>query len=487
MLFNSYIFILLFLPIAVIGYFLLNRVRQYTLAKVFLIGMSLWFYGYFDPWYLFIIVGSVLVNFFLRRIFFDCENPARKKLGLALGLLLNLGALFIFKYYDFFIQNVNAVFRTNLPLLRLLLPLGISFFTFQQLSYVIDAYRGGVPRYGLVDYALFVVFFPQLIAGPIVRHSDTIPQFNDLRKKRIDYENFSKGVTAFTLGLAKKVLLADVFGNAVNAIYGQLYGAGTFDALLLIFAYTMQIYFDFSGYCDMATGLGLMLNINIPVNFNSPYKSLNVSEFWRRWHITLSAFFTEYVYIPLGGNRKGKVRTMINVMIVFLVSGLWHGADWTFVLWGAMHGVGVVVSRLVGRPKRKLWQIVSWAVTFVFINATWVFFRANSLSQATQVFAALGNWRGVMDSISGFAVKPFNTTAFQLVTKLVSPDFPYMGYIAAALFCIAGFYFSVLSRNTNERVAAFRPTTGRMLLTALLFVWSVLSLSGVSTFLYFNF
>ncbi|MDO4571933.1 MAG: MBOAT family O-acyltransferase [Clostridia bacterium] len=487
MLFNSYIFILVFLPLAVAGYFLLNRLGRYTLAKIFLILMSLWFYGYFNPAYLAVIVSSVLANYGIRRLLLNRETLQAKKWGLAAGLLFNIGLLFLFKYYDFFIANVNALFHGALPFLHIALPLGISFFTFQQLSYIIDAYRGGVEDYAFVDYALFVVFFPQLIAGPIVRHAEMIPQFLDPAKKRFDYENFARGLQVFTLGLAKKVLLADTFGRAVDAVYAGLAGARSFDALLAIFAYTMQIYFDFSGYCDMAAGLGLMLNIRIPQNFHSPYRALNAAEFWRRWHMTLGSFFTDYLYIPLGGSRRGRGRALVNVMIVFLVSGLWHGADYTFVLWGALHGLAVVASRLTGRPKSPPLRLLSWLLTFLFINLSWVFFRAGSIDEAMQMFRALGNWNGLTGSATYSFFEPMYTTLMQAAVRICGLPSRYAGYVAALLWALAGFYFAVPARNTGERLARFRPAPWRAALYVPLFVWCLLSLSGVSRFLYFNF
>ena len=330
MLFNSYIFVLAFLPIVLIGYFGLNHFHKYTAAKVFLILASLFFYGYFNWWYLMIIVSSVGLNYLFSQLMLSekTKNGVRKMI-FAIALTLNIGSLFFFKYYDFFVSNVNVLFKTDWPLLHILLPLGISFFTFQQLSYVIDSYKRdkNIKQYIFLDYALFVTYFPQLIAGPIVTHDEMVPQFADIRKKKFDSDNFAAGLYGFALGLGKKVIIADSFGLFVDAAFADVLKLGTVNALLVMLAYTFQIYFDFSGYCDMATGIGKMMNIDITMNFNSPYKAININDFWKRWHITLTRFFTRYVYIPLGGNRKGTVRTYVNIMIVFLVSGIWHGAN----------------------------------------------------------------------------------------------------------------------------------------------------------------
>lgn len=272
MLFNSYLFIFLFLPLALVGYFLLNRCKLYRVSNVFLTGMSLWFYGYFNPAYLWIICGSILVNFALSKLM---ERPALVRLRkpiLAVGILLNVAVIFYYKYFDFFLENVNAVFGQSFALRHIVLPLGISFFTFQQLSYLVDSYRGQTKGYTFDEYALFVSFFPQLVAGPIVLHSEVIPQFRDTAKRQFLPEHFSQGLYIFTLGLFKKVIVADTFGQAVSFGFGSISSLSSLEALLVSLSYTFQLYFDFSGYCDMALGIGQMFNIDLPQNFNSPYQ-----------------------------------------------------------------------------------------------------------------------------------------------------------------------------------------------------------------------
>lgn len=323
MLFNSYIFILLFLPVTLIGYYIFNKFKKYKLAKTFLLVMSIWFYAYFNITYLPIIITSIIFNFMIYKGM--QKDKLNKKILLIIGIIFNIGMLIYFKYFDFFIENINVLFKTDFALKHILLPLGISFFTFQQVSFVIDSYKQEVPSYKILDYALFVTFFPQLIAGPIVSHDEIVPQFEDLQNKKLNFDNFAKGIYAFTLGLAKKVLIADMFGKIVNYGFINAGGLNTTNAILVMLAYTFQIYFDFSGYCDMATGIGLMFNIKLPMNFNSPYKSLNIIEFWKKWHITLTRFFTKYVYIPLGGSKKGTARTYANIFIIFFLSGIWHG------------------------------------------------------------------------------------------------------------------------------------------------------------------
>ena len=305
MLFNSYVFILLFLPLCLTGYFGLNHFRRYFLALGFLLGMSLWFYGYFNPSYLLIIIVSIVLNYGITRLMGKTEGKTARRVELTAALLVNFGILFYFKYFDFFISNVNSLFASQIPLRHIVLPLGISFFTFQQVSYVIDAYRGQTGNYGFLQYAAYVAYFPQLIAGPIVTHDELIPQFLDENRKRFQWENFSPGLFLFTLGLAKKVLIADTFGKVADWGFGDIPGLGTVSAALVMLAYTFQIYFDFSGYCDMAMGLGKMMNFELPANFDKPYRALSISEFWKRWHKTLTRFFTRYLYIPPWRQSKG--------------------------------------------------------------------------------------------------------------------------------------------------------------------------------------
>ena len=330
------------------------------------------------------------------------------KVPLVIGIVLNLGVLFYFKYYNFFVSAINDAFNTSILIKKILLPLGISFFTFQQIGFLVDTYRGEVKEVSFVDYALFVSFFPQLIAGPIVSQSEMIPQFRDLKKHSWDGEGFYRGLTLFVFGLAKKVLVADTLGSAVDIGYSSLPVMGGLDSFLIMIWYSLQLYFDFSGYCDMARGLARMLGFNIPVNFDSPYKSDNIIEFWKHWHITLTRFFTKYVYIPLGGNRKGNVRMLINILIIYFLSGLWHGAGYNFILWGMLHGILYVITRaigLYGNDKciiNKIPRVIKRLFTFIYVSFAWVYFRAESISQGNELIRNIltGNWRNVNYSIS---------------------------------------------------------------------------------------
>ena len=491
MLFNSYVFVFAFFSIVMLGYFGLNHFQKYTAAKVYLMIASLYFYGYFNWWYLLIIATSVLLNFSFSHVMLrEKTTKAVRKAVFMVALTLNIGSLFYFKYYDFFIGNINVLFRTDFPLLHLLLPLGISFFTFQQLSYVIDSYKrdAQIAEYNFLDYALFVTYFPQLIAGPIVTHDEMVPQFADKSKKHFDADNFAAGLYAFAFGLGKKVIVADAFGLLVGQAFSDISHLGTVNAVLAMLAYTFQIYFDFSGYCDMATGIGKMMNIDITMNFNSPYKAFTIVDFWKRWHITLTRFFTRYIYIPLGGNRKGNVRTYVNILIVFLISGIWHGANWTFIIWGIVHGIANVLTRMLdqttgifSKRKNRIVTVVSWFFTFVFVNLAWVIFRADSLADAWTFFTQFFHYNGFSQTTE--LLQTVYSSGFQLLGHMI-PNFSVMMPIALFLFA---FIASVCLKNTNQRLAVFKSTVPKVMLTSCLLVWSIMSFAGVSTFLYWNF
>ncbi len=487
MLFNSYIFVLFFLPLCLFGYFGLNHAKKYTLAQVFLLGMSLWFYAYFNTSYLYIILTSIVVNYCFTMLFARTPSQAIRKLELVGAILLNLGILFYFKYFDFFLFNVNRIFHTDFTLHNILLPLGISFFTFQQVSYVVDAYRGEVSQYNFLQYASFVAYFPQLIAGPIVTHDELIPQFMDLERKRFSWDNFARGLYMFALGLGKKVLIADVFGTAANWGFANVVDLDATNALLTSLAYTIQIYFDFSGYCDMAIGIGQMMNLNLPVNFDSPYKALTITDFWKRWHKTLTRFFTKYIYIPLGGSRKGEVRTYCLVMLVYLVSGIWHGANYTYILWGFLQGVLCALARWKKDTLARLHPGFSWLITFVLICGSMTLFRANSIADAITILRRIlaMDIGPINENIS----KAFLLPEIQLMIRHI-PGMNWFDFHPNTLLLI--FYVGAMalilgSRNAYEHMLAFRPTVKNFFVTTILLVWCVLSFSSVSTFLYFNF
>lgn len=466
---------------------MLNKLGKFTTAQVYLIGMSLWFYGYFNISYLPIICVSVFLNYFLSKGIVKYRGNIKKML-LAAGVVLNIASIFYFKYYDFFISNINSLFGQNFALKNILLPLGISFFTFQQVSFLVDSYKGATKEYGFVEYALFVVFFPQLIAGPIVLHREMIPQFRDANRKKINEDNIAWGIFVFALGLFKKVILADTFGCAVSWGFEDVFDLTSLETLIVSVSYTFQLYFDFSGYCDMALGIAKMFNIDLPWNFNSPYKSGSILEFWDRWHMTLTRFLREYVYFPLGGSRKGKVRTYVNVFLVFLISGLWHGANWTFVLWGALHGAAQCINRMIRPVWDKLWIGIRWFFTFAFVNCTWIIFRAESIQKGLRLVSKLFLYDADSAKIRAELFEAFRIPEFKFMELHVGFWRTFVennNYIYAVVFIIIGFLIILFGKNTKEM--SFKQNGATAVFTVVLLVWSILSLAGLSTFLYFNF
>ncbi|WP_107776198.1 MBOAT family O-acyltransferase [Campylobacter concisus] len=385
MLFNSYAFIFVFLPLVFFVYFFLNKKRLSNLAKAFLVSASLFFYAYWSVYYLPILLGGIVFNFLVSKFLAKHQSKAI----LIFGIVCNLALLGYFKYADFLISNLNAIANTNLSLLHIALPLALSFVTFQQIAYLVDSYNKQTKENSFLNYCLFITFFPQLIAGPIVHHKEMMPQFANKFNLIKNYKFIALGLFVFSMGLFKKSVVADTFSIFANAGF-DVEGNLTFlQAWATSLSYTFQLYFDFSGYCDMAIGLALLFNIRLPINFNSPYKALNIQDFWHRWHITLSRFLRDYIYIPLGGNRGGQSRTYLNLFLVFLIGGLWHGAAWTFVVWGALHGVAIVIHRCWQKLNFKLNKIIAWIITFNFVNFTWIFFRAKSFEDAMKVIRGM--------------------------------------------------------------------------------------------------
>lgn len=490
MLFNSYIFIFLFFPLTLLGYFGLNHARKYHASLAFLVGMSLWFYGYNNIYYLLILIVSIILNYGIVCGMAHFSQGKVRRLFLCAGLFWNIGVLFLFKYYDFFIENVNTALHSQLPFLRLALPLGISFYTFQQLSYVIDFYKHECEQYSFIEYAAYVSYFPQLIAGPIVYHDELIPQFRDCSRKQISFDNLCKGIYAFSLGLAKKVLLADNFSKIVITGYENVSELNIPSVVLTMVCYSLQIYFDFSGYCDMAYGMAYMMNIKLPQNFNSPYKAGSVSEFWDRWHMTLTRFFTKYIYIPLGGSRISVARTYSNIFSVFLISGLWHGANWTFILWGALHGAAKVIERffnIVGSSTSKWIRIIKVCCTFIIITLAWSLFRAESVSSALFLWKQLfvGGFGPIYQPIID---KFYDLTEIEFLYRIGFGDFMNAyPYVFPCLFAGISLISCMTSKNTQEKVSIMKLTKKSLFTVVILMLWSIISLSEISEFLYFNF
>jgi D-alanyl-lipoteichoic acid acyltransferase DltB (MBOAT superfamily) len=386
MLFNSPVFLFYFLPsVLVLALWLRLHARSITPFLGCVTLASLVFYAYTDPRWLLLICGSIFTNYMLGRHLSRHGN----RMWLATGVAGNLVCLGYFKYVDFFSVSLNAVFGSAIPELNVILPIGISFYTFQQIAYLVDVYRDPGNEHRFLDYAFFVSFFPQLIAGPIVHHRHLIPQLKLVSTRPI-VPDLAQGMTLFFLGLAKKVLIADSFSAYVGVGFGQPENLTTLDAWYAAGAYSLQIYFDFSGYSDMAIGLALMFGLRLPVNFDSPYKARSIVDFWRRWHMTLSAFLKDYLYIALGGNRKGSARRYTNLLVTMLLGGLWHGAGWGFVIWGGLHGMYLCVNHGLARLNLPGWlRHLGWPIVLLAVVVAWVPFRSPDLTTTWMMWSAM--------------------------------------------------------------------------------------------------
>lgn len=420
----------------------------------------------------------------LSRNSYNTKIPFSKKNILISGVLINLILLGYFKYSDFFIDNLNTVFTLDIEPLNLLLPLAISFFTFQQIAYLIDSYRLETKEYDFLTYAVFVTFFPQLIAGPIVHHKEMMPQFANKHAKNINYKNIALGLFIFSIGLFKKVVIADTFSIWAKAGFDLSINLNLLEAWATSLSYTFQLYFDFSGYTDMAIGLSLLFNIKLPMNFNSPYKANNIQDFWRRWHMTLSRFLRDYIYIPLGGSRKGNFRAYCNIMITFILGGIWHGAGWTFIFWGALHGGALVIYHLWSQLGIKLWRYLAWFITFNFINISWVFFRAKDWGDAIKVLSA-------MFSLNAIVVPKYLANQLWFLKQYdieISTKWRDFWGDEWILVCMIVSFILILGfKNSSEKLESFKPTALTAMAIGVLFFVASISINVESEFLYFNF
>jgi len=407
MLFNSFGFIFVFLPITLAVYFLLGRWQRHQVAIAWLVAASLFFYGWWNPAYLGLLIGSILFNYAFGAVL--ARRPGRDgRWLLVFGVGANLALLGYFKYSNFFLENINLLTGADFGIGQVILPLGISFITFQKIAYLVDAWQGKTREYNFLHFCLFVTFFPQLIAGPIVHHRDVMPQFARRSLHVFHHENLSVGVSIFVLGLFKKVVIADSlaqFAAPVFAATGDGMTLTFFEAWVGALAYTFQLYFDFSGYSDMAIGLARMFGVKLPLNFHSPYKATSIIDFWRRWHMTLSRFLRDYLYIPLGGSRKGPSRRYLNLFLTMLLGGLWHGAGWTFVIWGGLHGFYLFINHawrgllkslgLDGLSGHRAYLVLSWLLTFLAVVVGWVYFRATNAGAAVAMLQSMAGLNGV--------------------------------------------------------------------------------------------
>ena len=531
MLFNSYSFIFLFLPVTFFGFFILGA-RKHLYGAAWLTLTSLFFYGWWNPIYVTLLLASIAFNYCIGVLLAKPDQAAwapGKKTLLVIGITANLLLLGYYKYANFFLGTVDHLAGTQWGLGEIILPLGISFFTFTQLAFLVDTYQGKVKEYSLVHYALFVTYFPHLIAGPVLHHKEMMPQFADPQTYRRNYDAIAMGLTFFAIGLFKKAVLADGVSPYANQGFSATASGqqlSLFEAWGGALAYTFQLYFDFSGYSDMAIGLSLLFGIRLPLNFASPYKATNIIDFWRRWHMTLSRFLRDYLYLPLGGNRKGTARRYVNLTITMLLGGLWHGAGWTFVIWGGLHGCYLIVNHawralrrrvgLADRLNSRLGTVVAGALTFVSVVVGWVFFRSPTLEGALTMLSGMIGLHGVslpaafashmgalrplaegfgiefsLDGALPFVLNYLWIIALSGVAFLLPNTQQFLARHDPALIAASasraatdwsGGYFPNSSRFLN-----WRPTKAWAIAIGVMFAGGIFTLLSVTEFLYFQF
>ncbi len=489
MTFNSYIFILAFLPVVLFVYYILRCLKWHLVAKLGLVIASVIFIGVCDERFWIFLAGTLVINIavgFALKALVQAKKKVFAGIVLAVGVLLNVLALGYFKYAEFIIENLNIQVSSDFFTENVFVPLGISFITFQQIAFLVDIYRKKITRINVIDYLFYVTYFPKFIQGPITKYEVLVGDINNEENYRPNADNMAYGLWMFITGLGKKILLADVFAKAVTWGWANLDALTAVEALLITICFTLQIYFDFSGYSGMAIGVSKMLNIRLADNFDSPYQATSIIDFWKKWHISLTDFLREYVYFPLGGSKKGKIRTYLNIMLIFLISGLWHGAAWTYILWGALHGVANCLNRIFKKQWDKLNAVLSWALTFGFVNATWVFFRASTIEEAWKLLCKIARMQST--HISNGLIKCFRIpeitffmNRFEGFAKFVTD---HRGF-ELSVFLMIGF---VLVLSVKDKcVEKFKPTFMKCVLSMTIFFWSIISLSSVVEFIYENF
>jgi len=502
MLFNSYVFLFAFLPLTLAGFAVIARGGDHRLVLLWLAGCSLVFYGWWYPGYLALILASIAVNYAVGLRLGDSAER-RRRWVLAAGIAFNVGLLGYFKYTNFIAENVGALLGTRAERFDIVLPLAISFFTFQQISYLVDSYRSGAPQRSALRYLVYVAFFPQLIAGPIVRHGVLGPQLAEPGRLAVRRRGLAIGLTIFAIGLFKKVLLADTLATVADPVFAAA-DAGTPADLLAawaaVLAFAFQIYFDFSGYSDMAVGLAKMFNVNLPINFYSPYKATSIIDFWRHWHITLSSFLRDYLYIPLGGNRRGRWRSHLNVLVTMLIGGLWHGASWNFVIWGGLHGLYLVVNRGWRALGPRMPGGLAWGLTFVAVVASWAFFRAETYAGATSLLTSMAGLNGI--AVPDGIVRRIDGLGAVLAAAGVGmPIVPVLDWLKAIALVALGLAVVTGLPNTAEivptyggvlaappaRPLAWRPSPGWATAIGAMLALAVAGVSAPTEFIYFQF
>lgn len=489
MLFSSYTFILVFLPLVAAIYFLLHKALPARFAKLFLLAASLCFMSLWNLYVAAVLISSVAVNYVFGSALSGAAERGsdKKKILFICAIAANILFLGFFKYSNFFLDNINTLFAANIQTIRLLLPIGISFYTFMQITWLTDIYRHGGYRYDFFTYCLYVTFFPYVVSGPIAYHKEIIPQFESKSAGSFNIDNFRRGVFIFAIGLFKKVAVADTLAIIANGGYDTATTLTFTEAWLTSLSYTMQLYFDFSGYTDMAIGAALIFNIRLPINFNSPYKALNIVDFWQRWHLTLSRFLRDYLYIPLGGSRKGTIRTNINIMLTFLICGLWHGAAWPYVLWGFLNGALSIIYRFWKQTGLRMHKVLAWLLFFNFFNFSMTIFRANTWQDTEKVLKGMAGLNGIFVSPK-LADNPFwqNLTSIGVRFGSWRENLP-LTEMHVYFLCIILIPVILFTKNSNELTDQMVPGWKNALAAGFLIAYSLLLLNAPSVFLYFNF
>ena len=501
MLFNSYQFIFLFLPVALAGFYFFGSIDQ-KLALYYLVFASMVFYGTWSVFYLLVLLALLLVNAGFG--FYLCSGQRRfRKTARNLGILINLGILGYFKYAYFIASNVTDNLRILADFRDIVLPLGISFFTFQKIAFLMDAEKGLVGEFKLSRFFLFVLFFPQLIAGPIVHHSEMFGQFRSPRFARFSWNALATGLTIFLFGLFKKTVLADSIAPLADGLFAASSEGRDINLVcgwVGALAYTMQLYFDFSGYSDMAIGLGEMFGLRLPINFDSPYKASSIIDFWRRWHMTLSRFLRDYVYISLGGNRRGEPRRYLNLFLTMLIGGVWHGAGWTYIFWGALHGLYLVINHVwqqFAAPRLRpvltlpapLTAGLSWLLTFLLVVLAWVFFRAPTMASALAVVQGMAGLHG-LGSLAAAGVDALSQPRMGMRDLMLLPVLLAIALGMPNVRELMGTAFPLLRDDGRERRPAllqWRPDLRWAAAMAMVGGWAIIASSGISSFIYFQF
>lgn len=478
--FNTYEFILLFLPISLLLYFTVGKINLvFRKLIISVAGLALLYFAGIKG--LIFLAASMVINYLLCEIML--ETKYIRKPMFIMAIAFNVLVLLALKYSNFAITNINLIFGKTIKSVNPTVPLGISFFTFQQIAYVVNLYKGTIEKLNLLDYVAYMLYFPKLAMGPIVDPIKFIEEINNPKLTRWNWDHCASGIKLFCFGLFKKMVLADIFALAVSWGSENMYSATSLDWILVMLSYTFQIYFDFSGYSDMAMGISSMMNISMPINFNSPYKALSVRDFWNRWHMSLTYFLTNYIYIPLGGSRKGKFRTYLNVMTVFIISGIWHGANWTFILWGALYGFLSVLDRIAEPVWNKIFKPIRWFITFIIVNIMWLLFNASSVG--TWIYELKTMILGGSFTISAGLANCFRGVEMPFFEDLLGISniaFIKSGTAWMLLYLLGSLILCLLFKN-NKQIQR-KNNVLFMILAALAFVWSFLFLGSESVFIY---